>query len=209
MASSLGKIDETVDATTEASIHVPPEAEENQHSVKEGKNPKVHKNRVQRSVSDRVKTGRESSHPVILDKAALHARQNNAEPPRTPIPTIPSLPPPQMSRFTTSSATFPGDGHGENWHPQDPYGQDLQYEKSWNDQWRSESYVHHAPQQDYRQWESHRLLPYGHHPSSPYTSSLHVPREPQRNNYQGLQQSASAHSRDLHFREFQAWLASQ
>jgi hypothetical protein len=206
MASSLGKIDETVDTTTEASIH----AEENQHSVKEGKNPKVHKDRLKRLVSDRVKAGRESSYPVILDKAALHARQTNAELPRLPIPTIPPPPPPpQTSRFTTSSATFPNEGHGENWHPQDPYRQDPQYEKSWNDQWRSESYVHHAPQQDYRQWESHRPLPYGHHPSSSYTSSLHVPRDPQRNDYQGPQQSASVHSWDLHFWEFQMWLPSQ
>jgi hypothetical protein len=73
--------------------------------------------------SDRIITGRASSHPVILDTAAQHARQANAEPPiRKPPPPPPQ--PPQLSRFATSSATFPSEGHGENWHPQDPYGQD-------------------------------------------------------------------------------------
>jgi hypothetical protein len=147
---------------------------------------------------------RESSHPVILDKAAQHAHQTNAEP---PIRTPPSQPPPspQSRRFVTSSATYPGEGHEENWHPQDPYGQDPQYEKSWNDQWRSDSYMHPAPQQDFMRWDGHMPLPYSHHPSNPYTSSLHVSREPPRNDYQGPQQASSA---SFHFRDFQMWLAS-
>jgi hypothetical protein len=113
MTSTLGKIDEAVDATTEASIHKPPEEEERLRSVKVGKGPKDQKDWVKRSAlkSDRIKTGRESSHPVILDKAAQHARQANAEPPiRTPPPLPP--PPPQLSRFATSSATFPGERPG-------------------------------------------------------------------------------------------------
>jgi hypothetical protein len=139
--------------------------------------------------SDRIKTGRASTHPVILDMAAQRACVANAKPPiRTPPPPPP--PTPQPSRFATSSATFPGEGHGENWHPQDPYGQDPQYEKSWSDQWRSDSYMHPAPQQDFR-------------PSSvgPYTSSLHVPREPPINDYQGPQQTSSS---SIHFRDFNA-----
>jgi hypothetical protein len=147
-----------------------------------------------------------STHPVILNKAALHARQTNTEPPiRTPLPPPP---PPQSSRFATSSATFPGEGHGENWHPQDPYWQDPQYEKLWSDQWRSDSYMLLNKTSGIGMAIGHRPLPYGHHLSSPCTSSLHMPREPPRNDYQGLQQSASFHSRDLHFREFQTWLAS-
>jgi hypothetical protein len=135
MTSTLSKVDKAVDTTTKATIHKPPEEEERLHSVQEGKGPKVQKDRAKRTASDRIKTGRASTHPVILDTAAQRARQANAEPPiRTPFP-----PPPPPNRFATSSATFPGEGHWENWHPQDPNGQDLQYEKLWSDQWRSAS----------------------------------------------------------------------
>jgi hypothetical protein len=193
MNSTLGTIDETVDAPTEAFIIVPPEAEEKQHQVKEGvKTPKPHKDQV-------PKTGRESTHPVILDKATFQGRQ-------TPIPMIPlPPPPPPTSHFHTSSATYPGEGHWDNWKPQASYRQEPQYEKSWNDQWRGDSY---APQQGYRPWENYRPLSYGRHPSSPYTSLLHVSREPQRIDHQG-QDHANASSPDLHFRKFKAWLESQ
>jgi hypothetical protein len=168
----------------------------NLRSVQEGKGPKVQKDLAKRTALDRLKTGRASTHPVILNTAAQRARQTNAEPPiRTPPP-----PPPQPSRFATSFATFPGEGHGENWHPHNSYGQDPQYEKLWSDQCRSDSYNHPTPQQDFRRWDGHMPLQYGHHPSSPYTSSLHVPpREPPRNDFQGPQQTSSS---SIHFRDF-------
>jgi hypothetical protein len=101
MTSMLNKIDEAVDATTKASIHEPPEEEESLRSVKEGKGPKVQKDRVKRSASYQIKTGRESSHPVILDKAAQHARQANAELPiRTP-------PPPHLLRHLSRAGSQP------------------------------------------------------------------------------------------------------
>jgi hypothetical protein len=202
MTSTLGKVDEATETTTEATIHEPPEEEECLRSIQEDKDPKVLNDRAKRTAPDRHKSGKVSTHPVILDTAAQRARQVNAEPPKR-MPPPPPPPPPQPSQFATSSATFPGEGHAGEWRPHDPYAQDAQYETSWSEQWRSDSYNHPAPLHDFRPWDGHMPLPYGHQPSSPYTSLLHVPpREPPRNDFEGLQQSLSS---SIHFQDFNAF----
>jgi hypothetical protein len=196
MTSTLGTIDEATKILTEATIHNPLEEEERLQPVQKDKSPRVQKNQSKRTTSNRHKTGRVSTHHVILDPAAQRAQQVSTEPPRrTPPP-----PPLQAGRFATSSATYPGEGHGGDWCPCEPYGQDAQYDET---SWRRDSYNHPAPLHDFRRCESHMPLPYGYQLSSPYRSSLHVPpREPPRNEYEGLQQTSSS---SVHFLDFSAF----
>jgi hypothetical protein len=199
MTSTLGTVNEATEIVMEATVHDPPEEEERLRPVKKDKSPKVQKDQSKKTISDRHKIGRVSTHPVILDPAAQRA-QVSAEPTRrTPPP-----PPPQAGRFATSSGTYPGKGHGRDWHPCEPYRQDAQYDKTlWSESWRRNSYNHPAPLHDFRCWESHMPLPYSYQPLSPYRSSLHVPpREPPRNKYEGLQQTSSS---SIHFLDFSAF----
>jgi hypothetical protein len=81
MTLTLGKVNEATKTTMEATIHDPPEEEERLRPIQEDKGPKVLKDRAKRTASDRHKTGRVSTHLVILDPVAQRARQVNLEPP--------------------------------------------------------------------------------------------------------------------------------
>jgi hypothetical protein len=191
MTSTFSTVDEATENVTEATVHDTPEEEDRLGPVKLSK----------RTTLNRHKTGRLSTHPVILDPVAERAQQVSTEPPRR-TPPLPPPPPPQAGRFATSSATYPGDGHGGEWRPRDkPYGQDSQYDEMlWSESWRRDSYNHPALLHDYRCWDGRMPLPYGYQPLSPYRSLLHVPRRgPPRNESEGLQQTSSS---SVHFRDF-------
>jgi hypothetical protein len=65
MASTLGTVEETTKNMTEAAVYDNPD----DRPVKSSK----------RAASDRLKTGRASTHPVVLDPAAKRARRLNED----------------------------------------------------------------------------------------------------------------------------------
>jgi hypothetical protein len=157
MTSTLGKVDEAVDTTTErgGTPVFSPGGQRSGSPEGPGQKNAFGPTQNRKGVDP-------SCHPRHGGPTRSSSQRETAH--KNASPTTSSA-----SSVATSSATFPGEGHGEDWHPQDPYGQDPQYKKSWSDQWRSDSYMH-PTQQDFRLWEGHMPLPYGHHPSSPYTS---------------------------------------
>jgi hypothetical protein len=142
MASTLGTVEETTEDMTEAVVH---------------DNPDDRPVKSKRAASDRLKTGRASTHPIVLDPAAKRARQLIAADP--PLPPTSAPPPPPAGRNASSSATFPGErhrpvvwsevNHGGDWRPRnDPYEQQFASDAQYNESWRHDPYRRPAPLHD-------------------------------------------------------------
>jgi hypothetical protein len=140
MASSLKSIAETPETMTEVDVH----------GTSDGQPVKAHK-----LTRDRLKTGRASMFPLVLDPPSKRARLNLAA-------DAPPLPPmPAAGRNASCTSTFPGKNQrppawsgadqGGEWRPYDsPYGQPYDDDAHYNESWHRES--HRRPAPHYNDW---------------------------------------------------------
>jgi hypothetical protein len=199
MTSTLGTVAETTEIMTDAVVH---------------DNPDERPVKSKRTASDRLKTGRASTHPVVLDPAAKRARLLIAADPLLPPTSAPPPPPPPARRNASCLSTIPGECHrptiwsgvndGGEWRPcDDPYEQQFAGDAQYDESWRCNSYRCPAPLHDNSRWDEHTPLLYDYQPSSPFRSSLHVPpRRPPRDEFEGRQQTSMS---SIHFQDFNAF----
>jgi hypothetical protein len=138
--------------------------------------------KADKSTRDRLKAGRASMFPSVLDPPSKRARLDLA----VDAPLLPPMPSPLAGRNASSTSTFPGENQrppawsradqGGKWKRYDsPYGQSYDDGSHYNESWHRESHRRPAPHYDDRRWEEHAPFPYNYQPSSPYWSNLYVP----------------------------------
>jgi hypothetical protein len=193
MTSTLGTVAETTEIMTEVDVH---------------DNPDERPVRMKRTMSERLKTGRASTHLWSL------TRRPNGRVCSSPLPPKLAPPPPPAGRNASCMSTNPGENqrpsawsgvdHGGEWAPHEyPYDQQFAGDAQYGDLWRRDSFRCPAPPHDDRRWDEHTPLLYNYQPSSPFQSLLHMPlRGLSKDAFEGRQQASTS---GLHFQDFSAF----